>query len=142
VKNKSRSVSKLLSVLALAGGLSVSVLSWSEEYVIKTNLKKIYLYDAEYNEVDSLSARKFKALMTEHTTVKGTVKGIEIVKRDADEAMIGVKLPGYAEPVWLEMMGLELSNKKKIPCPKGRQGLEKSNPGVTIGFGDSCEPVK
>jgi len=132
-----------LSVLALSGGLSISAMGWADEYVVKTNLKKVYLYDAEYNEVSSLSARKFKALMTDHTTAKGSLKGIKIVKRDSDEAMISVELPGYEQAVWLEMMGLELSDKKKIPCPKGRQGQqEKSNPGVTIGFGDSCEAAK
>jgi len=128
-----------LSLGTIAGAESAA----TNDYVVGVTVKKVRLYDAALKPIDVLSAKKFKKMMIEHQTPEGSVTGIQVVERAKDSAIISVKLPDYDEPVWLGIVGLELSNKKKIPCPSSKLGLQdSSNPGVTIGFGDSCEAAK
>ncbi|MGH1373367.1 MAG: hypothetical protein ACRBBW_15110 [Cellvibrionaceae bacterium] len=115
----------------------------TDHYVVGVTVKKVRLYDSSLKPLEVLSAKKFEKMMTEHQTSEGVVKGIKVVERGKGSATLSVQLPNYDEPVWLGMVGLEMSNKKRIPCPDSHIGKqESSNPGVTIGFGDSCSPTK
>ncbi|MAZ89920.1 MAG: hypothetical protein CL693_19970 [Cellvibrionaceae bacterium] len=136
-----RKYARVIPVVAcLALGLNaVAEDSATEDYVVGVTVKKVRLYDSTLKPLEVLSAKKFEKMMTEHQTSDGMVKGFKVVERGKGSSILSVKLPDYNEPVWLGMVGLEMSNKKRIPCPDSKVGeKESSNPGVTIGFGDSC----
>lgn len=131
---------RLSVCVPMIGLLLIGNFAAADDFVVNVTTNKIRLYDAKYKQLDVLSAKEFKQLMTEHQTDSGKVTGIKIVERGNNSATLSVELPGHEQPVWLGLVGLELSDKERIPCPDGHVGKEQSSkPGVTIGFGDSCD---
>ncbi len=141
LKKYSRLIPAVVCLLLPVGAVSDD--AKTDHYVVGVTVKKVRLYDASLKPLEVMSSKQFEKMMTEHQTSEGTLKGIKVVERGKGSATLSVKLPSYDEPVWLGLVGLELSNKKRIPCPDSHVGQqESSNPGVTIGFGDSCSATK
>ena len=108
--------------------------------VIKINTSKLYVYDAELEEIGSIKASTVKKEFADLTIGAETVEGLPVLAIDDQEGLVSVMLKKYDEPVWIEMMSVELWPGNRLDCPEitvGKSEIEQS--GLTMGFGDHCK---
>ncbi|MFW2405673.1 MAG: hypothetical protein ACN4GT_12960 [Gammaproteobacteria bacterium] len=109
--------------------------------VKEIHASKLYVYDDAGDEIDVLKAGEVKKQFTTVVIGAESVTGLPIRSIDDDEGLVSVSLSQYPEPVWLETMSVEIWPGNRLDCPEATLGaseVEKS--GMTIGFGDHCNP--
>lgn len=115
----------------------------AERIVSKITAKKLYIYDAEGDELGALDRNKVKGVNGTVTIDGKTHEGIAVTTVDEEEGLAEVRLDGYPEPVWVETIAVELMPGYQLDCPEvtlAESEIEKT--GMTIGFGDHCKQTE
>ena len=108
-------------------------------FIVDISTSKLYVYDDAGEEIGEVKASAVKKEFADIPGGEG--KGIPILGEDDDEGLLQVKLGAYADPVWVETMAVKTWPSARLKCPEvttGRAEVEQS--GMTIGFGEHCEP--
>lgn len=108
-------------------------------FIVDISASKLYVYDDAGEELGEVKSSDVKKEFAEISGGDG--KGMPILSEDDDEGLLQVRLSAYAEPVWVETMAVKVWPTARLKCPEvttGRAEVEQS--GMTIGFGEHCEP--
>ena len=114
-----------------------------EQIISRITAKKVYIYDAEGDEIDVLDRSKVRGVNGTVTIDGKTHEGLAVTAVDQDEGLAEVQLDGFPDPVWVETIAVELTPGYQLDCPEvtlAESEIEKT--GMTIGFGDHCKQTK
>ncbi len=109
--------------------------------VTDINAPELYVYDAEGEEIGKLKAKAVSKEFKKLTIDGKEIEGLSVLDIDQAEGLVSVSLTKYPDAVWIETMAVEIWPGNRLNCPKvaeGKSEVEKS--GMTIGFGDHCNP--
>ena len=128
---------KFACLLALL--VALPVVAADGRYIVDLSASKLYVYNDAGDELDELRA---SAVKKDFAAIPGnSQKGIAIMQEDEDEGLLQVKLSKYDDPVWVETMAVKTWPSERLKCPEVTQGRpEVAQAGMTIGFGEHCEP--
>lgn len=91
--------------------------------ITDVNFSPVKLYDREYNEIDSISARSFRRLFTEHEFDGESVKGIKIITEDRSLGMyqVNIEEDGSTKEAWILITQVVSWPAREI-CPDQMEG--------------------
>ncbi len=126
----------ILSIALLA---APAVFADTGRFIVDITAKPLYVYNAAGDEIGTLKPADVKK---NFTAIPGSdSSGLAIVEENSDEGLLQVNLNEYPEPVWLETMSVKIWPSARLKCPEATTGrAEVEQAGMTIGFGDRCEP--
>lgn len=128
---------KLIFVIALVA--ATAVFADTGRYIVDISAKKLYVYNEAGDEIGELKPATAKKNFT--SIPGGDKTGLAIVSENAEEGLLQVKLSEFPDPVWLETMSVKTWPSSRLKCPEATTGrAEVEQAGMTIGFGDRCEP--
>jgi hypothetical protein len=126
-------------VLILAAFIATPLLAAESRYIVDISVGSVYVYDDAGDELGELRAAALKKQFA--AIPGGEQSGIAVLTEDAAEGLLQVQLAEYPQPVWVETMAVKLWPSERLQCPEVTTGrAEVAQSGMTIGFGEHCEP--
>ena len=130
-------LNRLLILIVL---ISPSVFSEGDRYVTDILSSKLYLYNAQGEDIGSLKSGAVKKMFGPVKIGENNIDGLKIIAENDEEELVLVPLKGYPEGVWIESIAVKIEPGNQLNCPtamRSQKDVEKL--AMTVGFGEHCE---